>query len=276
MSKLRSALEALLSACVFLASVGIYDLLKVTDEELGVANTMWDLFSVVGLGLAIIFFLLDFQKTLIFAGSNFQLINMITPFIKFAGTAFILSKGKEIVGMILGMGNKIIDSIEYSELDLENKEFTNMFDDANIFVLVLALILCLVMLLVSLIIGALMMFKCIAYKIELIIRVGLTPLSLGDLGDGWQSKAFKWLKGIFGHMLYGACFILVIQIGTQLQPAISTSIMGAYNGLGDIVSNEIIKTLLFAIIGLLSAILVPIAELGVLGACKQLTQEVMQ
>lgn len=258
----------------------LVDRLKVTDDEIGWANRIWEILAPLGVFFAIIYFLMDMDRAVFTAGSSWSIQQLAGPMLKFGACMLVLEQGGRIVGAVCGLGNQFIDLSNglltsstgagaYSCSQDVYDFFKNMgIIQAVIFILFLALTW-----IVDLIVKFMFMYKTIVYKIELILRLGITSAILGDFWEGKHSAAVRWLKKLFGHFMYGGAFLLILYIGHELaETSVVSALTAGGGGALGTTTNNVFSMLCLLIYGMA----VPIAQIGVLGAAKQACAEIMQ
>lgn len=258
----------------------VQDALKITDTDIGIANQLWDTFGVLALGLAIIGFLFELDRALLMSHGNVTMQTFFMPFVKFAACIAFISYGKELVSYALGLNNALIDTaagllesdITGSSIDgsveaaiCEGIEDTS-FIQAALF-MVPTLLFCW---LANLIPGIIMYYNAIVRKIEIVLRVGFSPVAFADVYKGFDSTAVQWLKKFIALGLYGMGMILVMQIAFGLQvtyiaTAFSSSDPGTFA----------VKQITGFIVPLLQSVAVLFAELGACSMIKQASNEVL-
>ena len=108
-------------------------------------------------------------------------------------------------------------------------------------------------------------YKALVFKLEYLFRIGVSPMAMADSFNGLNSNSFRWIKGFIGLSLYGAALVLLPKIGGD--------VIGAH--LSTLLDPADFETSLKTYYGTLAEIIViPFAELGALGAIKQLCKEV--
>jgi hypothetical protein len=108
-------------------------------------------------------------------------------------------------------------------------------------------------------------YKALTYQLELLFKVGITPVALTDI-YGNSQNAIKWLKSLLGFVLYGASFMVIPKIGMVVAGSHFTNAINSF-------SSD--PNLFNVVSGVIAILIVPIAELGVMGSVKQLCKEVL-
>lgn len=248
-----------------------------TQGEVDFALILWDSFKMLGICLGIVYFLLEMNHAVYLASSNWTMQSLMTPIIKFGVVFFMIGYGGNLVGGILSLGNWVIGKVTEGTntstgLTVQMCEQIKQLGFIECILMFLPII---IMVITSFIISLVFVYKTFSYKLEVLIRVAITPIVFGDLWDGRNSHAIRWLKKLAGLMLYGACFILILQIGystvisTMINDYAATDTDSAYDiGMSAVVG-------IWALLkGTLFSFLVPIAEIGALSLAKNACMEV--
>ena len=246
------------------------DTLKFEDTELGVARDLWSLLSVIGVGFAVIYLIMDLNRAAFMAASNWTIQSLISPLLKFGACLFVIQYGGRFVSAILGFGNWLIDQVVDPSTPAAGGSFDTiceMFKNMNLGVSIAFLLAVLIFWLASLLVGLIFIYKSIVYKIEVILRVGVTPVILGDVWEGKNSGAVRWFKKLAGCMLYGASFILIMKIGGEV-------FADNFSLSDDDIWNAGLGTALDLVGAIFGSLIIPIAEVGALGVAKQACMEV--
>lgn len=282
MSAFREIINGIFAVGVsIMGGSSLAQMLVIKNEEIQAINELWTALSIFGIGMILIHYLLDLNNTIANSGSNFTMQLFTMPTIKFCMACAICGAGGEITCKIVEFGNGMITTLADNSIQ-EEASTINVADDWGIFACLCGFVIGLCFWLVCIIIRFLFVYKSIAYKIELVFRVGLAPLFMGDLADGFHSGAVRYWKRILGTMLYGASFILVITIGTQVADSLAGNLIFPFDkwngGVGGFVLEEtnLLYQLCDALQSGLAYALVAVAELGVLGSIKQVCMEVGQ
>lgn len=240
--------------------------------------------AVAGMGLTIIYFLLELNNKVAFEGTaNMTPKSFIGPFAKFALAVALISQGPKIMNAALGFNDWAISEAktivgdsgasggttdpdaEYGGSD--NKKLfdriTEMYDNLNIIEKCFLVLVVLLEWIVSMLLGLVWMYKAIMYKIEYAYRVGITPLAFADAYSGQHSNVIKWFKGFLALSLYGASLILAPKLATVV--AISMYDPSTYASLGMWAALKVMASLLVA----------PFAALAVTSTIKQMTKEAL-
>lgn len=258
----------------------IAESLKFKASTMSIVNSIWGYFVIFGIGMTLVYFLLEMNSRYALDGRDMNFKTFFTPFLKLMIAIAVLSQGARIVGWLMDFHNGFIDySVEnfsFASADVEadaGNGLLGMKTQGNGFIgglaffgKVVLIIPLLAMWIVQLILSLVWQYKAIGFKIEYLFRVAVTPIALSDVYSGRNANAIRWLKGFIALSLYGMAFIVIPRIGGAI----------AVTGLTDPATEGVIGTIWAFIRSLAEMILIiPIAELGVLSAVKQLTKEVM-
>lgn len=172
----------------------------------------------------------------------------------------------------IGRGLVILTTDVEATVQAINENVVGAMGLLALLVFLIPLIACL---LVTLVCSFVWWYKAIGYKIEFLFRIGLSPIAAADIyGTGLSSGTMRWLKGLLAMTLYGMAFIIIPKIGlglavTDWNKAMTDLASGASSGAEQL---DLLWTLIKNMVQL---IVVPIAEIGVLGAARTATKEVL-
>lgn len=249
--------------------------LKIQTSALTIANNIWSYLCIIGMGMTIIYFLLEINRRMVIEGGDFNFKSLLGPFVKLALSIAILSKGGEIVGWLISFNNGFVDEASKWQIAQDvgasgtsDEWETSIFEDMSIFQLCLAFLPMLLCWLVSLVVELVYWYKAIAFKIKYLFRIGITPIALADVYSGQNGAAMRWLKGFIGVGLTGVAYIVVPKLAAEI--VLSTLVDDDGNSLLTPVVDDLWKF----IKSLFLSLLAPIAGLGTLSACEQLAKEV--
>lgn len=235
---------------------------------LAFVNSIWSLFALLGVGLSIIYFLIEMNRKLALEGHDLSIKSAFAPFLKLMIAIVVLSKAPDIVGWIMGWGDKLIDevnSIISADTELGGGAYDDIKKEVESLGLIDSVLIFLPLLIawiVSMVCSLIWWYKTISYKIEVYFRVAISPVAYADIYSGQNSTAIRWTKGWIGTMLYGMAFLVIPNIVTRLVADMSISFVTDSTLWG------LVKSVFYALIA-------PIAALGTLSVAKQLTKEVI-
>lgn len=276
--------KAFCFATTNLTGQNMTDAMKWSDEDLDIAKQIWELLMPLGVGMAIVYFLIEMNHAVFMASNNWTMQTLISPILKFGVCIAVCQYGNRFVSKILGFGNWFVDkasgfspnSFGLSRSLCEAIKALGFIECCLIFVIGILYVI------VGYIISLIFLYKAISYKIEVLIRVAITPIVFGDVWDGRNSNAVRWLKKLGGLVLYGGCFILIMRIGFEITTGevikgmLSAKTSKPENVLeGVIKAYEVMASDIWGLLkGIVMALVVPIAEIGALSAAKQACMEV--
>lgn len=273
--------KAFCFATTSLTGQNMTEALKWSDMDLVIAKQIWELLMPLGVGMAIVYFLIEMNHAVFMASNNWTMQTLISPILKFGVCIAVCQYGNRFVSKILGFGNWFVDKA--SGFDPYSYGLSRSFCEAikalGFIECCLIFVIGILYVIVGYIISLIFLYKAISYKIEVLIRVAITPIVFGDVWDGRNSNAVRWLKKLGGLVLYGGCFILIMRIGLTITTGeVIKGMLRAETSESAATTKEVIKAMGSDIWGLLKgivmALVVPIAEIGALSAAKQACMEV--
>ena len=274
--------------------------LKFTESTMDFAEKVWGYLAILGVGLTLVYFLVEMNQKIALEGRDLNLKSFAAPFLKLFMAWVILLNGGSMVSSILGFYNASLKQADDWRVAVGGTEIVSTFKETthnptpsaeetaaleaakaaenediekiqkvvkkmSIFELIGILPIALIMWLLQMILKIVWGYKAITFKLEFLWKIGTTPVALADVYNGLNSNAFRWLKGLMATAVYGMSFVLIVLIGN------------------DMVSGEFKDTFFAMLDGeagilrgfttLVKFIVIPFAELGVLGAIKQTTRE---
>lgn len=273
--------KAFCFATTSLTGQNMTEALKWSDIDLVIAKQIWELLMPLGVGMAIVYFLIEMNHAVFMASNNWTMQTLISPILKFGVCIAVCQYGNRFVSKILGFGNWFVDKasgFEPYSYGL-SRSFCEAIKALGFIECCLIFVIGILYVIVGYIISLIFLYKAISYKIEVLIRVAITPIVFGDVWDGRNSNAVRWLKKLGGLVLYGGCFILIMRIGLAITTGdVIKGMLGAETSDSAETTKEVIEAMVSDIWGLLKgivmALVVPIAEIGALSAAKQACMEV--
>lgn len=273
--------KAFCFATTSLTGQNMTEALKWSDMDLVIAKQIWELLMPLGVGMAIVYFLIEMNHAVFMASNNWTMQTLISPILKFGVCIAVCQYGNRFVSKILGFGNWFVDKA--SGFDPYSYGLSRSFCEAikalGFIECCLIFVIGILYVIVGYIISLIFLYKAISYKIEVLIRVAITPIVFGDVWDGRNSNAVRWLKKLGGLVLYGGCFILIMRIGFAITTGdVIKGMLGAEtsdsaDGLGEVIE-AMVSDIWGLLKGIVMALVVPIAEIGALSAAKQACMEV--
>lgn len=246
--------------------------------ELNIPNAMWRHFAIFGMSILIVYFILEMNKAMLIDNS-YTLKTITMPLIKLGLGFVVISKGKELVSLFLGFNNSLINytydkfnigDATIQQAGINSEPYTKYIGELSFFGVIFMIIPALLLFVIQKVVSMIFAFKGLTWKLEYLFRIGVTPIALGDIYEGKNSLAFKWMKKFLALTLYAMGLIVIMNLGSALQIQIMSN---GFNGTN--VATGVITGLTGLVEGCLFAILIPIAEIGVMGTVKQICNEVL-
>ena len=242
-----------------------------TNTTLGTFQTIYKNFAQLGMMLLLVYFLINMNKTMLMQGNDFGFKTMYVPFFKLAIGYAVIWKGGTIIGTFLGMYNGIIGWATVGNGSNEEQTlysgvyqtFHDALADMGILETLPLVIITVIVMLTSALASLIMCYQAVSIKLEMLLRAIFAPVSLGDIFNGENSNAIRYLKKMIALILSGAGIILIVKIGTALNLEM----------LGDMLENADGETLLNDFRAMIQLILIPLAEAGMCGTVKQICND---
>ena len=278
----KDIMLSIVSGCIGSTGIGAESLI-ISDDIVHLIDGIWEYFALVGIGMSIIYFLMEINRKLAFERSDFTLLSFSAPFLKFVASIIVITNGAQLIAWIVSAGNTFItwanDSFDPAwEAQEHLSACVDQMCESLGFFMALALILpAFVMFVVTIVCSLVWKFKALMYKIELLFRVGISPIALADVYSGQNAQAIRWLKALLGLGIYGASIIIVVKLGnaiaTEEMATEIMEVMGVDPATGDVSEVDIgVWDMITAFAGML---VVPIAELGVISAIRSAIKEAL-
>jgi hypothetical protein len=274
----------------------VKDYLSFSKDSLGlsssflleVINTIWKYFSGAGMGLALIYFLVELNNKMGFENGNVTLKTFFMPFAKLSLAMLLLSASPYIMSQMLAFNDTFVDTMATSfsidtstsaddtgtgaddtgtgadDTDTDTGTGTGttiiekLVNQATFFQQVGVLLPLLLLWMISLVANFIWMYKALAYKLELVFKISLTPLAIVDCYNTNSTAVIKWVKSVLGLVIYGGILMLLSRVAL-LNIADATEDMSILDWVANIVT---------------SFVLVFVA-LGVSGTVKQVCKEAL-
>ena len=286
--------------------------LTFSENLVKVSESIWGYLAILASGMTIMYFLIELNQKFAFEGRDLNLKSVGAPFLKLVFAMIMVAHGASIASNILGFHNGLVawadDTLtvtaltskeigflageESSEtpagdgtdtpetgsggetankLDADQRQkIKDKMKSTNIITLMGAIIPILLMWIIQLVLSLIWKYKAITYKLEFLWKLGVTPLALSDIYSGLSSNAIRWIKGLIATSIYGASFIILVKLGSSI------SLSGVLDSIDRIIEGEnFLSAFLDGIGYMISFVVIPFAELGVLGAVKQATREAL-
>lgn len=235
--------------------------IKFTDADMSLVAGLWKYLALIGVCLTLTYFLLEMNRRYALEGGDVNFKTMFAPFLKLIMALILLSQGAKIISRVVAIGNIWADDFVV-EMGLEEDaekatsgtggtDATSGTDETNanaeslkdvigklgFFKQIAMIIPILVAYLIALAIRIAWEYKAILYKLEVLFRVGISPIALADIYSGQNSNAIRWVKGMIALVLYGASLTILPALGikfgvTKLAEGLdASSLWGAFYGI---------------------------------------------
>lgn len=229
-------------------------------------DQIWDYVFIIGLGMTLIYFLLEVNQKLALEGRDLTMKSFFAPFLKLLIAVAVMANGAKIVSWLLTFNNAFVSYVD-SNLTLSiSPNDSDVYDamrDALLNMDIISKVIAALPLLlcwgITLALQIVWIYKAIAYKLEVVWRVGITPIAMADVYSGQQSHALRYLKNFLVLGIYAASMIILPRIANTL--VLNTTV--TVNNLFDI----------FAAFA--QMIMAPFAALGSLSVAKTAAKEAL-
>lgn len=240
----------------------------VCNTQTGVTTSIMGYFALLGLGLSLVYFLIEINQKIAFERNDFTIKSFSVPFLKLMASYAILCNIDVIVSSLASIGNAFISWAGNFDIAFSPDDLNLPLDGMGFFMAIVMLIPMLIMMLVTIVCSLVWKYKAISFKLELLFRIGYSPIAYADVYSGQNSQALKWSKAFLGTLLYGASMLLIVKLGGAIA---TTQLAASLLALQD---DGFENTWLF-IKNLAAMIVYPIAELGAIGAVRQVIREAL-
>lgn len=272
-----------------------------------VMSVLGSMLSHVAVSLTTIYFLIELNRKMVFEGNDVTLKTFSAPFIKYAAAIGIISQYNSICSAMASAHDSFLTAIYnavYSDTTATNTMLEAFGDAKNnltgtlgFFLLFIILFLLILSSIVALVVKFVYWYKSLGYRLEVLFRIGLTPIACADVYSGQNSNAVRWLKAFLGTILYGSAFIIIPTLCFHLNDSIVAGMIKETNGLESLgvtdgmTAKQIAELVLgietgtgadsispftkvMAIIKMiLGSLIAPIAGIGALSAVRQAIKE---
>ena len=262
--------------------------LKLSESAMHFSRELWKYLAIAAMGMTIIYSLLEINQKFLYEGRDVTMKTFLIPFCKLFMVIVLLGHSAEIANDVLGFYNTTLKTVEKWEVTVGGEVITDTDEDASLtekekmekkkaeirtamggiglLEMIGLLPIALLLYIIQLVLKFIWEYKAITFKLELLWRIGMTPIAFSDIYSGQSSNAIRWLKSFIATAIYGAAFILIVKMGGAM---LSGEWRIAFMEMLDAEKGGMIHGLAT----LIKFIVVPFAELGVLGAIKQTTKE---
>lgn len=186
-------------------------------------DQIWDYVFIIGLGMTLIYFLLEVNQKLALEGRDLTMKSFFAPFLKLLIAVAVMANGAKVVSWLLTFNNTFVSYVD-SNLTLSiSPNDSDVYDamrDALLNMDIISKVIAALPLLlcwgITLALQIVWIYKAIAYKLEVVWRVGITPIALADVYSGQQSHALRYLKNFLVLGIYAASMITLPRIANTL------------------------------------------------------------
>lgn len=217
----------------------------------------------IGIGMAIVYFLIEMNQKLALEGRDLNMKSMFAPFLKFVCAVVAIRYSGEIVSYILSMNDNFVQHI--ADISSTTGELTpeNIDNTGGFFLMLFVVFVCIIGLILSIILKLVWMYKAMLYQMEVYFRIALLPVAVADVYSGMHSNGIKYIKGFLALGIYAVSMIVVPNI------LIDISSSWAFSATGDD------GNIFIALSGILTLLVAPFAALGATSVTKQLAKEAL-
>ena len=242
-----------------------------TSLEFTVVTNVYQYLRVIGVGLLIIYFLMDLSKVFLLSGGEFNIKGMVVSFLKFAIGYAVIAKGMWLLSSLFGLNNALLTEFQRrlggASITAENVVMRNTLTATkeSLYGTISELSMwdCLGMMsglaivrLLAIGTSAVVMFQAVSRKLEILVRAAMMPVALGDCFNGEQSVGVRNIKKFAALVLWGFAMKLLLQIAGNLS---ATYLVRNLSDACDLNSMG----------NLIRLILIPLAAGGMCAALKQ-------
>lgn len=251
----------------------------VSKDELTMDNTyvttqgfqaVWEYFILIGIGLTIVYFLIEINKRWALEGANMTFKNMFAPFLKLIIACVVMMLSAQFYGWLLSFNNFIAewaDALTFTTaLGGTDEQIRDAINNMDFWAKIIMILPALIMFLVSILCNLVWIYKALLYKFELLIRVMFAPIAMSDVYSGNNTTATRYVKGTLALILYGMCLIIIPRMVNGFV------IDGFLQELKDLFTagGWEIFDVIFAFVKMAVA---PIAAIGLTSAVRQITKD---
>lgn len=241
------------------AKVGKSELMF-SQKTIDLVEGVWSYFSIVGIGMTLIYFLLEMNKKYAFEGRDMNIKSMFLPFLKLMLSIIVIANGAKIIGLLISLHNTIVKGVENAMYwDSAYDISSGGFADVGFLEKIMITIPLMIAYLVALVVKLAWAYKALVFKIEYLYRVAITPIALSDVYSGDHSSAIKWLKSFLALALYAVAFIVIPVVAMKIGFTSTTISFWDFSFLGTVAS----------------LLVAPIAALGCLSAAKSIAKQAL-
>lgn len=229
----------------------------------GRLQNVYNYLVMIGIGMAIVYFLIEMNQKLALEGRDLNMKSMFAPFLKFVCAIVAIRYSGEIVSYILMMNDNFVQHIADISPVQGNQEVS--VDSAGGFLLLLFVVfVCIIGLLLSIVLKLVWMYKAMLYQMEVYFRLALLPVAVADVYSGMHSNGIKYIKGFLALGIYAVSMLVVPSILVDIGLAWAKDLEVDDGG-----------NIFIAISGIIALLVAPFASLGATSVTKQLAKEAL-
>lgn len=263
--------------------------LEIGNGDLAIMQEIWDYFILAGLGMSIVYFILELNRKWAFEGQSLTLKSFFVPFLKLVFSVALMSQAAKLFGAFASFNNAFVDfadgfgSAGFTATGGVGEAITSALGFWGKIMLIPILVLTFA---VTVLVNLVWAYKGLTYKVEFLARFAFAPIALADIYSGQNANALRYLKGTIALILYGGCLMIIPKMTIQVAiSGLSNSFMkftevvtAAGEKLGQLVVDDTVlaqaaQAPFDIILGLISVAIAPIAAVGLVSAAKQITKE---
>lgn len=246
--------------------------------EFTIVNAVYKYLRVIGVGMLIIYFLLDWNKQLLLSGGELNIKQLFACFMKlFLGYALI-QMGPTLLSYLFQMNNQLIDGLNnafgtslgnqmsFEEADYKMKLIeakTGMIDNVSKMGIMDCLSAMSGLMLINLfatLANGIIIFQAVSRQLEILIRAALMPIALGDCYNGEQSLGIRNIKKFASLVVWGFAMVVLLKLSAAASASYMASSLtdaGDFSNIG----------------GMARLVLFPLATGGMCATLKQVCGE---
>lgn len=267
--------------------VQVISLSGITAADLTVDNTtihlidnVWNYFILVGIGLTVIYFIIDLNKKWMFEGQSMSIKTIFIPFAKLVIAVIVMFNANTLFASLCSFNNGFATVVQswFSVSGIPSISIgKKLVDSLAFWEKIILLFPIIISFAVALICNLVWVYKALTYKIELIVRTAFAPIALADIYSGLNASALKYIKGTLALIIYGGCLILL----PRLTMAIAcTGLIADMTQLQTNITNgtlplDVTVNIFAVVLSYLKIMIAPIAAIGLTGAAKTITKEAL-
>ena len=252
--------------------------LKFNGFKFGVFNSIWDITIGVAYGILAICFCYELNTKVAMTGGEMTPKMIAAPFLKLIMSVIVLDNAKSVMGWMpdlydswVQQGLDIsVSAVDIGITDADKETIADaLLQGAGILHLLPILLLAVLVFLVGIILKFAWNYKALMLKLELYFRLSVAPMAFADSFNGLSSTSLRYFKGCLALALYGIAFGALPALGANLM---GSEFATAFASVGD-TTIEVGERFFAFFNAALLVLVLPFAELGVLGAIKQVCKE---